>query len=125
MSSFDYPNAAAPSTTVTGMNDKLSIDRETDLGYVMIETAGRVLKTARLGEDVEMLPLKLKNITDAIKTSLKTFMDNIIQGPTNSFSYTDDTGTTYNNCRLVTPRYSFRRTSLSLWELDLLLRVDP
>jgi hypothetical protein len=127
---FRYPNKYSPTTTITiSPLEEIATSDDTELGYVVKETAGRVIKTRQLGSDVVIRQLRIRDITTAEKELLKNFILNTLSGPTDTFDLEDDEGVEYLGCRFVDNRLSFRRTTVNssgtghLWVADMLLRV--
>lgn len=126
---FDYPTAAAPSTTVTIANfEQFPLDRIPEQYQSKLETGGGNVKTQDLGLSVTYIKINTSLISAADYASLFSFFKTTVNSMEKTFSYTDELGTVYNNVRLIKPSWYLSRVtsnSDAQYEGSFLMKTDP
>lgn len=67
--------------------------------------------------------MNFNSITTAQKTAFDQWFRDVVEGPTNPFTYTHTDGEDYTNCRLIENSLQWRRIDNQTWELTLRIEV--
>lgn len=126
---FDYPSAAAPTTTVTiAAFEELPLERIPEKFQSKQVLGGGDIKTQDLGLTITFIKINTALISAADYASLLSFFQTTVNFMEKTFSYTDELGTVYNNVRLVQPSWYLPRAtnnSDNQYQGSFLMKTDP
>ena len=127
---FDYPNAAAPTTTVTlsAFFEERPFERIPEKFQSKQVMGGGDIKTQDLGKSVTFLRINTTLISAAKYAELFSFFQTTVNYMEKTFSYTDQLGTVYNNVRLTAPTWHLPRVtnnSDAQYRGSFLMKTDP
>lgn len=126
MAVFYYPNRSAPTTTVTITHlESYPAVRIKEPLQSVDELAGGGQAVYDLGGTIEYVPLKIRSLSSANKTSLLNFIVTTCNFRANTFDFTDDQSTDYNTCRFDIDSVRFSQAFLNNFQEDILLRLGP
>ena len=78
----------------------------------------------RLGEPREVWDLSFRNVTTAIRNSLKSFYETTIEGARYTFDFTDVDDTVYNNVRWLGDHFDFQMDTEDRWSGTITLQFE-
>lgn len=90
--------------------------------YVLDTAAGGQVWSYKLAATIiDRWTMTLQSLTGAQKAALKNFFDNVVEGPSRTFTYTHTNGNSYTNVRFVDTFLKFKRSNANEWSVTITL----
>ena len=91
---------------------------------VVTETAGGTIVVQTKAAEVLEWTLRFRNLTTTERDNLHTFWQSTIDGPDETFTYTDPAAANHANCRCMDTTFGFEMTSEGRWAGTWRMRME-